>query len=89
MAAQSNTQGDQIQVKKKFRENDQFMDLYTHVLSLAPIQPFPNEILAEIFQFGVSMPEDPFATLPFQHTISSVVVGGQSLSPYHACGALS
>jgi hypothetical protein len=61
-----------VRVEKRLRGNDEPLDHDEHIPYPAHIESLPNEILAEIFEAGVSISKDQHGTLPFQCAISSV-----------------
>ena len=61
-----------VRVEKKLRENDEPLDHDEHIAYPAHIEILPNEILAEIFEAGVSISQRQRGSLPFQGAISGV-----------------
>jgi len=61
-----------VRVEKKLRRNEKLLDHDEHIPCPAHIDSLPNEILAEIFEAGVSISKDQHRTLPFQCAISGV-----------------
>ncbi|KIM81140.1 hypothetical protein PILCRDRAFT_8843 [Piloderma croceum F 1598] len=61
-----------IRVEKKLRRNDEPLEHDEHIPYPAHMESLPNEILAEIFEAGVSISKDQRGTLPIQSAISGV-----------------
>ena len=61
-----------IKVKKKLRRNGGPLERDEHIPNPACIESLPNEILATIFEAGVSISQCQPGTLPFQCEISGV-----------------
>jgi hypothetical protein len=61
-----------VRVGKKLRGNDELLEHDEHIPYPAHIESLPLEILAEIFEAGVSISQGQHGTLPFQHAISGV-----------------
>jgi hypothetical protein len=63
----------QVRVETELRGNDEPLDHGEHKVPYpAHIEPLPNEILAEIFEAGISISKVMHGTLPFQCAISGV-----------------
>jgi hypothetical protein len=61
-----------VRVEKRLRGNDEPLDHDKHISYPAHIESLPNEILAEIFEAGVSISKGQHGTLPFQCVIAGV-----------------